>query len=126
MKTAMLFALGLSAAVLSGCGPDFERLDFQNRTTPPVAVTVDYTNVTIPVGIAVGVIATPYAGGDPMDEDTLVELESDDTGVIGADRAIEHGSFVLYGVGAGTANINVRVDGDIQGSIPATVMLQQP
>jgi hypothetical protein len=114
-----------------GCGPDFERLDFEMRTVAPngVNVTINHKSITIPVGIAVGVIVTPIDdNGDRMgdDDDDQVEvlLHSNDPGVIGIDPALERRSFVIYGAGPGSAGILVDVDGEYHGKIPATVVLQ--
>ena len=128
MKTSrpLLCALAVAAAALAGCGPSFDHLEFTNRTTPPDSTSVSENEIRIQVGIAIGVIATPYDGNEAMDdEDTTLELESDNPGVIGVDPALEHGSFVIYGVGAGTANVRIIVDGSDEGRIPATVTLQQ-
>jgi hypothetical protein len=123
-------ALGLLALVGSlamGCAPEFERLDFTMRTFAPAGVTVSvaYEGITIPAGIAVGVVVTPIDdSGDTMDEDVEVLLLSNNPGVIGIDRALENRSFVIYGAGAGSASILVDADGESQGKIPATVVLQ--
>jgi hypothetical protein len=117
--------MALLGSLTMGCGPSFERLDFTFRTIPPAGVTVAHEGITIPAGVAVGLIVTPMDdSGDEMDEETRIVLESANPGIIGIDPALEERSFVLYGVGAGASGITVDIDGDYQGKIPATVVLQ--
>jgi len=127
-RFAQRSALGLFALLGSltmGCGPEFERLDFTLRTIPLDGATIGYGGISIPAGVAVGVIVTPIDdSGDAMEDEVKVLLVSDNPGVIGVDPALEERSFVIYGAGAGTAGVIVDVDGEYHGKIPATVVLQ--
>lgn len=126
MKTSlrsapMLFAFAALAALSAGCAPEFDHLEFSNRTSPPVGVTVAYDSIRVTEGIAVGVDAIPFAGSHEMDEETTVELRSDDTSVLGVDPALDRWSFVVYGVNHGSTKVTVVIDGAVSGSIPAIV-----
>jgi hypothetical protein len=123
LSVMVIAALG---ALATGCGPDFERIDFANRTTPPVTTVIAYEGIEFKVGIAVATIATAVADGEDMDEETVIGLEPVNSDVIGVDPTIEANSFVIYGVGPGTTTINVEIDGELEGEIPVTVTLQQP
>jgi len=117
--------VGACAVFAAGCTPDFDRLDFVSRTTPPNDVTLTFERVDMQTGVAVGVIVVPSANGEEMDDDILVEIRSKNTDVLGVDPALEDRSFVIYGVGPGTTDIVIEIDGSYRGTIPASVILQQ-
>jgi hypothetical protein len=125
-------ALGLVAAMslaaLTGCS-GFDRIDFTFESAPPDNATVTYTDIRIHAGIAVGVLARPMDGNDEMDEDTDVVLESRNPSVLGVSRAVQEDEddppkFVLFGVSPGSTVVTVRIDGNVEGEIPANVDAQ--
>jgi len=115
-----LSVLALSA--IAGCGPHFDHLDFIERTTPPMTVSLLSTGVSIPEGIAVAFTPLAMDGSTRM-EDAQVDLVTSDDGVLGLDRAEDEG-FVMYGVHPGHANISIFVDGEAVGTLPASVTPQ--
>jgi hypothetical protein len=133
-RTAAWFLapLGGLALGLLGCS-GFDHLDFRYRSAPVDNGSVSYWRIRIHEATAVGVVATPMDGNEPMDETTTVGLEPDDPGVLGIARA-EPGdaqeddevnrSFVLFGVRAGATDVRVIIDGDVEGTIPATIEAQ--
>lgn len=128
MRAAWTLGAAIAVAGLTGCG-GFDRLDFSFESAPPDNATVTYGDIHIHDGIAVGVIARPMDGNDEMDEDTVVELESKNPGILGVSRAVERDEddppkFVLFGVSPGTTSVTVRIDGNVEGEIPATVEAQ--
>lgn len=118
----MFVALALSA--LAGCGPHFDHLDFAEKTTPPLPVSLQPNGVTIPEGIAVAFTPIAMDGGERI-EDAQVELVTSDASVLGVDRAADsEDGYVIYGVHAGHARISIFVDGSAEGTLPATVTAQ--
>ena len=124
-STAALALIGLLGGALMGCGPDFDHLEMQIDTTPPLAVSVGPTNVALPVGVAVGVTATPFdTNGEKMDADVVLALLPKNQQVIGVVASLDDRSFVFFGVGPGTTSITVEVDHQRRLEIPVTVKLQ--
>jgi hypothetical protein len=125
-------AIAASIGGLLGCS-SFDRLDFQYKSAPPDNAIVTYDAIRMHEGIAVGVVARPMDGNDVMSDDTRVELQSQNPGVIGVGQGVAddpndtsqaNWNFVFYGVGVGSAQIIVRVDGSQQTEIPVTVEAQ--
>jgi len=127
--TAAAFLL----AAASGCS-DFERIDFQYSADLPLDIRLAYEEIRLPTGVAVTTVARPMAGGSLMARNTKVELASADPTVLGVAFALpnEFGvsgesagwTFVLYAVKAGSTEVTVRVDGEMKGEIPATILPQ--
>lgn len=131
MKTTRLSSavgfviMGLAGSALVGCGPSFDHLEIDLVTVPPVSVSVGPTNLELPVGIAVGVTATPFdTDGEKMEDDVVLALIPKNPSVIGVETSIEERSFVFFGVGPGTTSISVEVDHLRRFEIPVTVKLQ--
>lgn len=118
-------ACAVLGALAIGC-EGFTHLEFQPQTSPPPSTIISYRGIEIPEGRATAVFAIPMDGDDPMDEDTFVELVSDDRSVLGVDRTLDEGAFVIYGAGAGSTRVRVYIDGEPEGDILATVKVQQP
>jgi len=131
----VMFIALLGAPMMAGCG-GFDELDFRYNSVPPDNADINYQNVFVHEGIAVGVTALPLCGGETMDSDTRVELSSSNPGVLGVafvqkptdpddvDGNDGHWDFVLYGVSTGSTSIRVRIDGESEGEIPVTVAAQ--
>lgn len=119
--------------VLSGCS-DFERIDFQYSHDLPLDIRISYEEIRLPSGVAVTAVARPIADGSLMSRETVVELASENPGVLGVAFALPNRlgvstenadwTFVLYAASAGSTTVTVRVDGDVEGEIPATVLPQ--
>jgi hypothetical protein len=122
---AALALLCLLGGALMGCAPDFDHLEMTIDTTPPLAVSISPTDVAVPVGIAVGVTATPFdTNGEKMDTDVVLSLIPQNQQVIGVQASLDDRSFVFFGVSPGTTSITVEVDHQRQLEIPVTVKLQ--
>ena len=120
-----LVVMGFAGGALVGCTPDFDHLEITVDTAPPLLVSVNPTNIDLPVGVAVGITATPFdTAGEAMDADVELALIAGNTSVVGVDPSIEDRSFVIYGVGPGTTTISVQVDHRSRSEIPVTVKLQ--
>ncbi len=120
-----LAMLALAGSALVGCTPDFDHVELDLVTLPPLAVSVGERNVDMPVGVAVGVIATPFdTSGEKMDDEVVLDLVSENEGVIGVETSVDDRSFVLFGVGPGTTKISVEIDHLERAEIPVTVKLQ--
>jgi len=133
MRHAWLAALLPLLSV--GCS-DFDRLEFEPKSSPPASVTVTYEKITLIEGIAVGVRAVPVdTDDDEMDEETVVDLISTSPTILGVSPGAEddyytdeenrepaaNWNFVLFGVSPGKASVTVSVDGERGGEIPVEV-----
>jgi hypothetical protein len=131
-------ARGVAVAGLAttlGCG-GFDELEFTYNSVPPDNATVSFDGIFIHEAVAVGVTARPLDGGEVMADDTRVELVSQNPGVLGvafvarprdpADTDGTEGSwdFVIWGVQPGQTVVTVRIDGENEAEIPATVERQ--
>ena len=126
LSSAIAFVMmGLAGSALVGCTPDFDHLEVELVTVPPLSVAVGPTNVELPVGVAVGVTAKPFdTEGEEMEDDVVLSLIPLNASVIGVETSIDERSFVLFGVGPGTTSISVEVDHLKRFEIPVTVKLQ--
>jgi hypothetical protein len=125
-SAAALALVGLLGGGLMGCAPDFDHLEMKIETTPPLAVSIGTTSVAMPVGIAVGITATPFdTNGEKMDSDVELAMIPQNEQVIGVEDSLDDRSFVLFGVGPGTTSITVEVSHLKRLEIPVTVKLQQ-
>lgn len=121
-----------------GCS-DFERLDFQPRTTPPQSVSLSFESIVLIQGIAVAAKAVPLdSGDDMMDEETTVELTSNAPSILGVEVGAEDGyfdnleedapplnwNFVFFGASPGKTTVTVTIDGEKTGDIPVEVKAQ--
>lgn len=127
-RTGLLAAMalmGILGGATTGCVPDFDHLEMKVDTTPPLAVSIGPTDVALPVGIAVGVTATPFdTSGEKMATDVVLALIPQNQQVVGVEAAIDDRAFVFFGTGPGTTSISVEVDHKARFDIPVTVKLQ--
>jgi hypothetical protein len=122
---AAVALMGLFGGALMGCVPDFDHLEIKVDTSPPLAVSIGATDVAVPVGIAVGVTATPFdTNGEKMDSDVVLALIPKNPQVLGVEASLDDRSFVFFGAGPGTTTISVEVDHQTRFDIPVTVKLQ--
>jgi hypothetical protein len=115
--------VGLAAALAigaAGCDP-FTRLDFTDQTSVPSDDQVRFEQIRLTEGRAIGVIAKPMQGDEPMDDDTTVELASHDADIAGVGPSIKKHSFVVFGAGRGTTSFSVTVNGNVERDIPVEV-----
>jgi hypothetical protein len=131
---AVLAAAALAAGLL-GCS-GFDRLEFYYESAPPDGAVVSFESISIHEGIAVGVEARPIDGDEVMDEETVVELDSRNPGILGVARSepddgdddddaeVGDWKFVIYGVSPGTTQVVVTIDDEIEAEIDATVEAQ--
>ncbi|MBI5538175.1 MAG: hypothetical protein HY898_35965 [Deltaproteobacteria bacterium] len=117
----LIALLSASCAVVGlGCA-QFERVDFEYRTEPPLETRLTWDDGTIPEGIALAVIARPV----PDDSETTVELSSTDPKVLGVSPGPDKRIWVIYGVSPGTAAVSVKVDYSWKRNILVTVAEQK-
>jgi hypothetical protein len=117
-------AVAFAGTLSAGCHSEFERVEFQVRSSAPVHTEIDSDHVDIRVGIAAGVIAIPIADGKEMDDDDDLALYAEDPEVLGLDPTVEHRSFVFYGKSPGTTAVRIFVNDDYAGKIDAQVTNQ--
>ncbi len=119
LRLAPIAILALGAVA---CGPSYDQTDFNFRTSPPVPVSITNDRFTVTEGIAVGFIALPMSGSKEMEGE--FRLETSDSTILGVSRGTADRSFVVWGVAPGTTTVRVRLDGEVEAQIPATVTAQ--
>jgi hypothetical protein len=119
-RIAVALAAGLAFAA-AGCDP-FTRLDFTLQTELPSGDRLDYGQMRIDEGRAVGFIATPMQGSDKMADDTDVRLETRNADVAGIGPSLENHTFVVFGVSKGSTSLRVIIDDNFEDEIPVDVV----
>ncbi len=122
LAKAALAAAALLALGAQGCAPSFDHLVFDQRTSPPLSVTLTQEQIAIPAGIAVDFIPVPMDGTKKLDKP--VSLTSSNPSVLGVAPDADGTGFVIFGVAQGTATLDVVYDGNEEPGIPATVSSQ--
>jgi hypothetical protein len=124
-------AAGLSLSVaLTGCstpGYDHVALALVNSGTTAPEVQLSSLSVTVPEGVVVEISATPMSAEGPLGGDFTFDLTSSDATVLGVQPALGQPAgapvFVVFGASAGTAEIQVLVNGEAEAPIAATVVM---
>ncbi len=112
----------LAAAVIAGCQPAFDSVDLVAVSTPPVEVTVRDFLVELPAGTAVVVATVPRSGNrHDYDDETVVDLVSDDPDVMDVFGRPTAREFVLVGIDAGETCLRVHIDGMVRDCIDVVV-----
>lgn len=112
----------IAAAALPACSPEYDHVELELYSSPPIPVWVSGTDIEIPAGLAVAVEVEPIARSRieyvPDDE---VELESEDRAILRVDATENSRRFVFVGVEPGETCVVVTVLGDREDCIPARV-----
>ena len=109
-------------ALLMGCQPEFESVTFDPLSTPPVPTVVRSYEIEVPVGIAVAVEARPRSSNaTDYDSSDSFALISEDKSVLEVKPTPRRDEWVFVGVAAGSTCVQVRINGDTEDCIPATV-----
>ena len=134
-KLSRVLALALGfACVLPGCESpgDFQRLDVREVTTPSLPGSVPGApsqhlgewELELFEGLAVQArISALDDEGEPL---PVLSLRSGDASVFEVTRGVSLGRYVLVGVSAGSAQLEVFSEGKRVGSVPVSVSRQTP
>jgi len=117
-------ALG-GVAVLTGCGDDpirFRRLVYEDVSLAPERVELEPRRIMLTEGIAVRARVIALDSEDHAMRP--LELEPDDSSILGLDRGAGQDDFIFYGVSVGTTEIAVVVDGRTEGRVDGEVVAQ--
>ena len=128
MTHQLLRLLGLPLLLLiAACGPRYDGIEIELHTEPPVPVRVSNDEFELPAGIAVAIDVKPLSSNqfDYYNSDQL-ELRSDDRQVLRVEPTENPRRFVLVGVNPGTTCVQLEVDYEKHGCIPATVLAPAP
>lgn len=120
-KLPCLAAALLFAATTSACSAD-RWVEFDSISGAPPSVQVNQNRIEIPAGLAVGVVATPVEDGDPVDE--TLDMLPVQAGVLGVERALEDGEWVIFGISPGSTTVELLFGNEVVGEIPAVVTEQ--
>jgi hypothetical protein len=128
-----LSAFVVAVAGSLGCD-SFSHIEFRQRTSPPLETSLAFEGITIHAGTTVAAVAVPMDDDEQKEDETIVELEAINSGVLGVSRTAEGAdedapphtrwTFVLWGVAPGTTSVIVRIDEEEEAEIPATVVEQ--
>jgi hypothetical protein len=108
--------------LLGACHAMYGHLEVELYSSPPVAVRVTGTDIELPVGVAVAIDVAPISGNDyEYFKEDQVELDSEDRKILRVDPTENPRRFVLTGVGVGDTCVTVKVLGEQEECIPATI-----
>ena len=111
-------------ALLVACGGE-RSVHIAVTTSIEPSIRVGSERIEIPAGLAVGVRA--QAVEDEIIQSELdVDLVAVNAGFVGIEPALEHNEWVIYGVSAGRTDVELFVEGDLVGDIPAIVVESHP
>ena len=113
--------------LLAACGPRYDGIELELYSAPPVPVRVHATEIELSVGIAAAIDVRPLSSNqfDYYDSDQL-DLRSQDRAVLRVEPTGNPRRFVLIGVAPGETCVDIEVDHDERGCIPATVLAASP
>ncbi len=122
--TRTLFALPL---LLAACGPRYDGVEITLHSEPPVPVRVSDNEFELPTGIAVAIDIKPLSSNqfDYYQTDQL-DLRSDDRQTLRVEPTENPRRFILIGVAQGDTCVQLEVDYQDRGCIPATVLAPAP
>lgn len=125
--TRSLLALAPLALLAAACGPRYDGVDIKLHSEPPVPVRVSDNEFELPTGIAVAIEVKPLSSNqfDYYQTDQL-DLRSDDRGVLRVEPTENPRRFILIGVSPGETCVELEVDYEERGCIPATVLAPPP
>lgn len=115
------------ALLLAACGPRYDGVDITLHSEPPVPVRVSDNEFELPAGIAVAIDVKPLSSNqfDYYESDQL-ELRSDDRQVLRVEPTENPRRFILIGVAPGDTCVQLEVDYQNHGCIPAAVLAPAP
>jgi hypothetical protein len=119
MKTHLTaaFVAAIAGSLLVGCGPEYSL----GLTSDAHGADIEETLIAIPVGNAIGV--QPLEDGDPLeDEEVFVELSSTAPSIMEVAETGDPSEFVLWGRSAGRADVEIIIDGQVEGVVEVEVL----
>lgn len=113
MKRAHRLTLAYGMAIISGCSdPRYGGMVIEQRTEPPLPVTVENDYIELQVGVAFMVKALPISSNDePYTARDDMELSSANESVLRVYEADRITKVVLVGAGEGSTCMRVEVNG---------------
>lgn len=115
------------ALLFAACGPRYDGVEITLHSEPPIPVRVSDAEFELPAGIAVAIDVKPLSSNqfDYYESDQL-ELRSDDRQILRVEPTENPRRFILIGVAPGDTCVQLEVDYDAHGCIPATVLAPTP
>ena len=117
---------GILAQALVACStPGFDDVQLSELGEPPAGVDVSSSAVSLPLGAVVEVSATPMSASGPLGGSFTFDLVSSDPNVLGVEAALGQPAgapvFVFFGASAGTTQIEIVLNGMMNGTLAAKV-----
>ena len=112
---------------LAACGPRYDGVVLELYSAPPVPVRVSGEEIEVAAGVAAAVDVKPLSSNqfDYYETDQLV-LRSQDRDILRVEPTEAPRRFVLIGVAPGETCVDIEVDHEDRGCIPATVIAATP
>ena len=119
-RWSWLVVLALTAV---GCDTRYEGLSF-SRIEGPAEAKVGEDGIELAEGRVVTFEVTPRAIDNRRDYDITdeVDLDSTVTSVARVEEGVKVDTWMILGVEAGDADLEVRVNGDVEDHIPITIL----
>ena len=117
----------VSLLLLAACGPRYDGITLELYSAPPVPVRVHAEEIELSAGVAAAVDVKPLSSNQfDYYETDQVDLRSQDRAILRVEPTENPRRFVLIGVAPGETCVDVEVDYEDHGCIPATVLAASP
>jgi len=128
MIASVLVGMLASACDASDPGPSYGQVEFGTPSAPPQGAVLSKSQITVPEGMAVRSTPVPLGqdGVRLKGEVSGVEVEAEDSSVLGVYPGPNAGEVVLLGASLGTTRVFVTIQGVVVDVIPAQVVEQLP
>ena len=124
-RVAVLATAAVTAALLAGCGPEYDHTDLTLGHAPPkpLAGHVDYARIQVSVGAVVTAHIVSY---DDDHKEMAAGLRSKDPTVVEVTGVVSPGDYAFLGLRPGQTEVEVRADGHLVLILTAVVTDQPP
>ena len=124
MKRLYFFVLPV---LLTACGPRYDGITLELYSAPPVPVRVHAEEIELSVGVAAAVDIKPLSSNQfDYYESDQIDLRSQDRDILRVEPTENPRRFVLIGVAPGETCVDIEVDYEDRGCIPAAVLAVSP
>lgn len=123
MRVGKLYMIAVLSFTILACVPEFETLEMEQLSTPPVAGSVNSDGIELTSGTGVIVLVNPVsANSESYDSADNVELESSDSNIMRIYRGDQFREFGVVGCGPGKANMRIIINGSFERSIEVKIL----
>lgn len=116
-----VFALPIALALVTGCGPDYDRTEISGVSQSDLPGSVEAREIRVAVG---GVLTARVTSFDTSDDGMRGEIVSEDPSVLTIERTTSTNVYAFIGARRGATRARVYADGVLVMAIPAYVVDQ--